>query len=88
MSERPNLFAPEWAHQVRNTGSGTARFLMVSEMNAPEVSVYPDSGKVAAFTRAPGAAPDPNAEDELALFFRRADDVDYYDGERGPEPRA
>ena len=47
---------PEGAHQVMNRGEEPARVLVVSEMNAPEVSVYPDSGKILAGTRPPGGA--------------------------------
>ncbi len=72
---------PEGAHQMSNGGSEPARLLVISEMNAPELSVYPDSGKIASFSRAPGAADTP---DEIALFFRRADAVDYWDGEEPP----
>jgi uncharacterized cupin superfamily protein len=77
---------PGGAHQVLNAGEGAARILVVSEMNAPELAAYPDSGKIAAFDRPPGA---PGGEDEIALFVRRADAVDYWDGEvpPGPEPR-
>lgn len=37
------------AHGYRNNGNRPARVLMVSEMNAPNVSVYPDSNQVGVF---------------------------------------
>jgi uncharacterized cupin superfamily protein len=37
------------AHGLRNDGSEPVRFLMVSTLADPEVTVYPDTGKVAAF---------------------------------------
>ena len=38
----------EGAHGVYNRTDGPIRVLMLSEMNEPEVAVYPDSGKVMA----------------------------------------
>jgi uncharacterized cupin superfamily protein len=37
------------AHGVRNDGEEPARFVMFSTLSDPEVTVYPDTGKVAAF---------------------------------------
>jgi uncharacterized cupin superfamily protein len=70
------------AHQVENRGDEPARYLMLSEMNAPEAAVYPDSGKVGVMSRAPGS---PGDENELAAWFRLEDAVDYWDGEEQPE---
>jgi uncharacterized cupin superfamily protein len=66
------------AHQMANHTEEAVRFLVVGEMNAPEVVVYPDSDKVMAMSRAPGSRGD---EDELAVWFRLADQVDYWEGE-------
>lgn len=68
------------AHQVLNRSDADVRMLVVSEMNAPEVSVYPDSGKVAAFAVAPGSG-----DEGLKALFRLADEADYWDGESPPE---
>jgi hypothetical protein len=56
---------------------------MVSEMNEPEVAVYPDSGKVMAREQAPGTPPA-----GVRAIFRFEDGVDYCDGEldQGPAP--
>lgn len=67
------------AHQVANRSDETVRILVVSEMNAPEVSIYPDSDKLAAATRAPGAAGEGGM-----WFFRIEDEVDYFEGEPPP----
>jgi uncharacterized cupin superfamily protein len=73
---------PAGAHQVENRGDEEARFLMLSEMNAPEAIVYPDSDKVGVLSRPPGSAGD---EDKLAAWFRLDDQVDYWEGEGQPE---
>jgi uncharacterized cupin superfamily protein len=73
----------EGAHQVMNRGDETARVLMVSEMNAPEVVVYPDSGKVGVRSQAPGS---PHTDDEILKRFRFDDGVDYWEGEEPPDP--
>lgn len=70
------------AHQLVNRGEGPVRFLLVSEMNAPDVSLYPDSGKVSALARPPGA---PRDEGEtLFAFFRLEEASDYWEGEPPP----
>jgi uncharacterized cupin superfamily protein len=73
----------EGAHQIQNRGEEPVRVLMVSTMIAPEVSLYPDSGKVQAATRAPGAKGDGFQE-----FYRREQAVDYWDGEAPPSENA
>jgi uncharacterized cupin superfamily protein len=72
---------PGGAHQVVNRGEQSSRVLMLSEMNAPEVVVYPETEKVAARTSAPGAV---QSERDLNAVFRRADEVDYWRDERPP----
>jgi uncharacterized cupin superfamily protein len=69
----------EGGHQLANWGDVTARFLAVSTSDTPDLVVYPDSGKLGAFERLP---------DRAGIFelFRRADAVDYHDGERPPAP--
>ena len=70
----------EGAHQVANRSDGPARVLVLSTMMAPEVNLYPDSGKLMAATRAPGAAGEGFQES-----FRREDATDYWEGEDPPE---
>jgi uncharacterized cupin superfamily protein len=74
---------PEGAHQVANRSEGAARVLMLSEMNAPELVVYPDSEKAGFMTRAPGS---PVHEDDVEAWVRLEDAVDYWEGERPPDP--
>jgi uncharacterized cupin superfamily protein len=67
------------AHQIANRSSDSVRLLFVSEMNAPEVNLYPDTGKVGAMTRPPGGR---GPGDVWA--FHEKDAVDYWDGEVPP----
>ena len=62
---------PAGAHALRNGAGEPARLLLMSHGGPPSLSVYPDSDKLG--TR-PGSDPD-------RLNFRRADAVDYWDGE-------
>jgi uncharacterized cupin superfamily protein len=70
---------PEGAHQVINRGPGPARVLIVSEMRAPDVVVRPESNKISAFGRPPGAA----GEGFHDVYFRR-DAVELWDDEDPP----
>lgn len=73
------LRGPEGVHQVRNTGEVPLRFLMLSTMVDPDVCVYPDSEKIAAFGgSAPGGPPD---ERRLHLIVRTDAGVPYWAGE-------
>jgi uncharacterized cupin superfamily protein len=72
------------AHQVVNRSSEPVRVLIVSEMNAPDVVVRPESGKLSAFTRPPGASGAWGHD----VFFQR-DAAEFWDGEDPPpEPPA
>ncbi len=62
------------AHQLVNRTDETVRFLSVSTNGSPDIVLYPDSGKVGAFTRGP-------ASTGFHGLFREADAVDYWDGE-------
>lgn len=69
---------PDGAHQLINRGSRRSRVLMWSTSTAPEICVYPDSDKIAAYL------PERFAADELLV--RRADGhVPYWEGERAPD---
>lgn len=70
-------------HQLHNRTGEPARVLMISEMRAPELSFYPDSGKFLAGDRAPGGIAD--EEELLFATFRLSDEVDYWEGEEPPE---
>jgi uncharacterized cupin superfamily protein len=62
---------PEGAHRIDNLSDEPVRILMWSDMRYPAATVYPDSDKIAVWTR--GRADN--------VIVRRSSDVDYYDGE-------
>ena len=67
------------AHQIRNDSDAPLRYLAVSTMVEPDVTVYPDSGKIAVFA---GAAPGgEKAARTLDGTFELASAVDYWKGE-------
>ncbi|HEY1778116.1 MAG TPA: cupin domain-containing protein [Solirubrobacteraceae bacterium] len=67
------LRGEEGAHQIVNRGSETVRFLAVSTNDAPDITLYPDAGKVGATERRPDGA-------GLRRFFFLDQAVDYWDG--------
>jgi uncharacterized cupin superfamily protein len=67
------------AHQVVNRSSDPVSVLIVSEMNAPDVVVRPESGKLSAFGRPPGGS----GEGMHEVFFLR-DASEFWDGEEPP----
>jgi uncharacterized cupin superfamily protein len=73
------LAGEEGAHQIHNRSDEAVRILVVSTMIAPEVNLYPDSGKLMAGTRAPGAAGEGFQE-----AYRREAASDYWEGEKPP----
>lgn len=66
------------AHRVINDGDEPLRYLAVSTMHEPDLTVYPDSEKVGVFG---GAPPGSREERSLEGFFRLGDAVDYWHGE-------
>jgi uncharacterized cupin superfamily protein len=73
---------PDGAHQIVNRSGETVRFLMISEMNAPELNGYPDTERIGALNRPPGSRRD---EDDIAAWFRLSDGQDYWEGEPKPD---
>lgn len=69
---------PAGAHRVVNDGDEPLRYLALSTMNAPDVTMYPDSEKFGVYTGSP-----PGGEDErdVAGYYERDSDVDYWAGE-------
>lgn len=65
------------AHQIVNRTGATVRFLALSTSGAPDIVLYPDSGKVGAAERRPDGG-------GLRLYFRQADAVGYWEGEHPP----
>jgi uncharacterized cupin superfamily protein len=62
---------PSGAHKVTNRGQDTVHVLLLSTLQTPSVSIYPDSDKVGVDTG--------NREDDVRV--RRGSVLDYYDGE-------
>ncbi|MFP4626882.1 MAG: cupin domain-containing protein [Natronomonas sp.] len=71
------------AHQVINDSPGRLRYLMVSTMSEPEVTVYPDSDKIGVFV---GSPPGGEGERSVHGYHRTADAVDYWTDEPDPRP--
>jgi uncharacterized cupin superfamily protein len=69
---------PEHAHQITNTGKEELRYLAVSTMIVPETVEYPDSGKVATFSRQTAADGSMRIVRQIG---RPESSVDYWDGE-------
>lgn len=65
------------AHQLVNRGQTTVRLLAVSTNGEPDIVLYPDSGKIGPAERRPDGG-------GLKLFFRTADEVDYWLDETPP----
>jgi len=62
-------------HRVVNDGDDTLRYLALSTMNDPDVTVYPDSGKIGVYAGSPPGSDDPRT---VVGYYRRDDDVDYW----------
>ncbi|MFB6218275.1 MAG: cupin domain-containing protein [Halobacteriaceae archaeon] len=64
------------AHRVVNDGDEPLRYLMLSTMADPDITVYPDSGKVHTFA---GAPPGSEGERRLDETYRREDATGYWE---------
>jgi len=71
------LVGAEGAHQIVNRSDETVRFLAFSPLAGPDIVVRPDSGTLGAYERRPDGG-------GLREVYRRADAVDYYEGESPP----
>ncbi|WP_435364945.1 cupin domain-containing protein [Haloarchaeobius sp. DYHT-AS-18] len=69
----------EGGHRVVNTGEEPLRYLCVSTMQEPDVTVYPDSGKLGIFAGAPPGGD--SAARTVDGYYPRDAAVDYWDGE-------
>ena len=64
------------AHQMVNDGDEPLRYLALSTMEEPDITIYPESGKVGLFA---GAAPGgPKAERTLSKYVS-GEEVDYWE---------
>jgi uncharacterized cupin superfamily protein len=59
-------------------GGEPLRYLAVSTMEQPDVTVYPDSGKLGVFA---GSPPGGSGDRTVSGFFPRDADIDYWEGE-------
>jgi len=80
---RPGEFAAfpadqSGAHRVVNDGDATLRYLVVSTMREPDVTVYPDSEKFGVYV---GSPPGGRESRSLEGYYRTDDDVDYWEDE-------
>lgn len=67
------------AHQLINDSAEPLRYLCFSTMIEPDVTVYPDTGKVGLFA---GAAPGgPKEKRTVHTYLRTEATVDYWEGE-------
>ncbi len=71
---------PEYPHQLINTGAAELRYLVVSSMEYPDISEYPDSNKVGAYATS-AHEPQPG----FRALYVKDKNVNYYDGEDGKE---
>jgi uncharacterized cupin superfamily protein len=70
------------AHQVVNRSGEEARVLLVSEMNAPEVVVRPESKQLSALGRPPGGR-----GEGIHKVFMLEDEVEFWDAQEPPPER-
>lgn len=67
---------PEGAHRIRPDGDRTLRYLVISTMTNPDVTVYPDADAVGVFR---GRPPGGSDGDGTVEFFRSEDATDFED---------
>jgi uncharacterized cupin superfamily protein len=70
----------EFPHQLVNTGDEELRYLVVSTMDYPDLSEYPDSNKVGAYATAAVGR-----QVGFRALFVKDRNVGYYEGEDGRE---
>ena len=63
-------------HRVINDSEEPLTYLMVSTMDEPDVTVYPDTDKLGVFV---GSPPGGRGERTLHGYYRIGDDVEYWD---------
>jgi uncharacterized cupin superfamily protein len=70
----------EFPHQLINTGNQELRYLVVSTMEYPDLSEYPDSNKIGAYATAAVGR-----QVGFRALFVKDQQVGYYEGEDGQE---
>ena len=61
-----------------NDSEAPFRYLVLSTMVEPEITVYPDSGKFGVYA---GSPPGGREERDVSGYYRLEDDVSYWEGE-------
>ncbi|MFC6767917.1 cupin domain-containing protein [Natrinema soli] len=63
-------------HRVVNDGEGTLRYLAMSTMNEPDITVYPEMNKFGVFVGSP-----PGGRDDRSLegYYRIDDETEYWE---------
>lgn len=69
---------PDHPHQLINTSDRELRYLVVSTMEYPEISEYPDSNKIGAYVTSAGS------QAGFRALYLKDKSVPYYEGESGP----
>ncbi|MBM2802542.1 MAG: putative auxin-binding protein [Deltaproteobacteria bacterium] len=67
-------------HQLINTGATALTYWVVSTMEYPDISQYPDSNKIGAYANTAGGA-----QAGFRALYVRDKNVNYYEGENGEE---
>jgi uncharacterized cupin superfamily protein len=70
----------DFPHQLINTGATAVTYLVVSTMEYPDISQYPDSNKIGAYANTSGGA-----QAGFRALYVRDKNVNYYDGEDSKE---
>jgi uncharacterized cupin superfamily protein len=70
----------EYPHQLINTGDQEISYLVVSTMDYPDISEYPDSNKIGAYATSAG-----QPQTGFRALYVRDRNVNYYDGEEGEQ---
>ena len=70
-------------HRVINDSPGTLRYLVVSTMIEPDITVYPDSEKFGVYV---GGPPGEGGDRTLEGYYRQDSRVDYWTEETGSKP--
>lgn len=66
------------AHRVVNDSDGVLRYLAISTMREPDVTVYPDRDRIGVFA---GSPPGGSGQRDVHGYYRRTDTVEYWDEE-------
>ena len=69
---------PDHPHQLINTSTKGLRYLVVSTMEYPDISEYPDSDKVGVYVTSA-------SEGGFRALYRKDTNVPYFEGESGEE---